>query len=389
MLTAHRSACGSAFLAVSVEACGRATSISDGGKDAGARPNATSCPAGMTRQRRDGFSDKGDAESRSWYISEPALTDAKVFRCPSGDKDIGCRYRGDRMVVHEVATKHAGAPQPGGTAYLTKLRISLILAAASALLCLPTSAVADTTVKAKLVEQNGSGVSGTATLTAIGNGGLKVVIHSQGLVPGQPHAQHIHGSAGGGHHMCPTLKMNDTDGDGVLTNEEATGEYGTIFLALTTRGGATPQDGLAVDRMPVADSKGRLDYERTFSAKMIPDGLLEHLSYLHVVQHGIDVNNNDKYDVAALGVSTFAKSLGVDGVPEEATDPASCGVVEGAGAAKPGRGGVDTGGAPPPDVDAPLAAAGAALLLGSAALLFVRRRARATTTEADDGQTRP
>jgi hypothetical protein len=250
---------------------------------------------------------------------------------------------------------------------MTKLRNLLILAAASAMLWLPISAAADTTVKAKLVEQNGSGASGTASVTALGSGGLKVVIRSQGLVPGQPHAQHIHGSAGGGHFGCPTLKKNDTDGDGVLTNEEATGEYGAIFLALTTRGGATPQDGLDVDRMPVADSQGRIDYERTFSAKMVPDGLLEHLSSLHVVQHGIDVNNNDKYDVEALGVSTFAERLGVPDVPEEATDPASCGVVQGAGMAGRPRGGVETGGAPGPDLNAPLAAAGAALLLLSAA----------------------
>ena len=106
---------------------------------------------------------------------------------------------------------------------MTKLRNALILAAASAMLCLPTSATADTTVKAKIVEQNGSGASGTVSLTALDNGGLKVVIRSQGLVPGQPHAQHIHGSAGGGHFTCPTLKENDKDGDGVLTNEEANG----------------------------------------------------------------------------------------------------------------------------------------------------------------------
>ena len=68
---------------------------------------------------------------------------------------------------------------------MIKLRDSVVLAAAAAMLCLPTSAAADTTVKAKLVEQNGSGVSGTATLTALDNGGLKVVIRSQGLVPGQ------------------------------------------------------------------------------------------------------------------------------------------------------------------------------------------------------------
>jgi hypothetical protein len=270
---------------------------------------------------------------------------------------------------------------------MIKLRNFLVLAAAAAILCVPMSAAADTTVKAKLVEQNGSGVSGTVTLTALSNGGLKVVIHSQGLVPGQPHAQHIHGSAHGGHFGCPTLKKNDTDGDGVLTNEEATGEYGTVFLALTTSGGATPQDGLAVDRMPVADSKGGLNYQRTFSAEIVPDGLLKHLSSLHVVQHGIDANNNDKYDVDALGVSTFAKSLGARDVPEEATNPASCGVVQGAGMAGRPRGGVETGGALGPDLNAPLAAAGAALLLLSAIFAVSAAAHSRRHRSADDGQT--
>ena len=272
---------------------------------------------------------------------------------------------------------------------MSKVRHALVLAAASAMLLLPTSAAADTTVRAKLTEVNGSGASGTVTLTATGNGDLKVVIRSQGLVPGQPHPQHIHGSARGGHFGCPTVEKNDTDGDGVLTNEEATGEYGSIFLALTTRGGATPLDGLDVARMPVADSKGRLNYERTFPARMVPDGLREHLSSLHVVQHGIDVNNNGKYDLDALGESSFAKNLGAPGVPEEATNPASCGVVQGAGAAEPARGGVETGGAPPRDLNAPLAAAGAALLLLSGALLLWRRPVRRTTTVAEDGQRRP
>jgi hypothetical protein len=270
---------------------------------------------------------------------------------------------------------------------MTKLRNSLLLAASAALLCLPISASADTTVKAKLVEQNDSGVSGTVTVTALNNGGLKVVIHSKGLVPDQPHAQHIHGSAHGGHFGCPTLKKNDTDGDGILTNEEAAGEYGTVFLALTTEGGTSPEDGLDVKRMPVADSQGRVDYERTFSAKTLPDGLIEHLSSLHVVQHGIDKNNNGQYDVDALGVSTFAESLGVPNIPEEATDPASCGVVQGAGMSGKPRGGVETGGAPGSDVNAPLAAAGGALLLVSAgfAVSAVTRSRR--NRVADEGQT--
>ena len=256
-------------------------------------------------------------------------------------------------------------------------RSSLVLAAAAALMCLPATASADTTVKAKLTEQNHSGAHGTVTLTAVGGGGLKVVIHSEGLVPSQPHPQHIHGSGHGGHFACPTLKANDTDGDGVLTNEEATGEYGTIFLALTTRGGATPEDGLDVKRMPVADAKGRLDYDRTFSADQLPAGLLAHLSSVHVVQHGIDVNHNGKYDLEALGESTFAKHLGVSGIPEEATDPASCGVVQGAGAGKPAHKGVETGGAPPgPDVSEAAAGVGVLFLAAAVGVSVVARPRR-------------
>ena len=169
------------------------------------------------------------------------------------------------------------------------------------------------------------------------------------------------------------------------------GEYGLIFFPLTTSGGATATPKDALDRQ--ADAGRRLEgpiyYERTFPAEMIPDGLLEHLSTLHVVQHGIDANNNGKYDMDALGESTFAKNQGKPGVPEEVTNPAACGVVEGAGAADPPRDGIETGGAPAPDLSAPLGAAGAALLLLSGALLFWRRPARATTTVADDGRMPP
>jgi hypothetical protein len=251
---------------------------------------------------------------------------------------------------------------------MIKFRTALILAVAAALLSVPAGAAADTTVKARLAELNGSGARGTVVLTATSDGGLEVVIRSQGLVPGQPHPQHIHGSAGAHHFMCPTVEENDTDGDGILTNEEATGEYGTIFMALTTRGGATPEDGLDVARMPVADKQGRLEYERTFPADAVPKGLLENLSSLHVVQHGIDVNDNDKYDIEALGESTFAKNLGVPNVPEEATDPASCGVVQGASAAEPADDGMEMGGTPVPGLSWPVVAGGFALLLVAAGI---------------------
>jgi hypothetical protein len=212
-------------------------------------------------------------------------------------------------------------------------------------------------------------------LTAHDDGSLTVVVHSRGLVPGVAHAQHIHGSLSKSHFMCPTM-ADDTNHDGLLTNEEAAGEYGVVFLALTTHGDASPKSGLAMDRMPVADSKGRLDYRRTFAASELPQGLLAHLSALHVVEHGIDVDHNGKYDVRGAGISTFAKNLGMPGVPEEATDPASCGMVLGAGAPVSPLGGVETGGGPATGADLGLVGAGAGLLGVSVVLLMAGARRR-------------
>jgi hypothetical protein len=263
-----------------------------------------------------------------------------------------------------------------------KIRIALLLGLSAFLvLAFGAPAMADTTVTAKLTQLNKSGASGTVTLTATDDGKLTVVVHSKGLVPGQPHAQHIHGSVGSahaGHFKCPTLAA-DKNGDGILTNEEAVGEYGTIYLALTTRGDATPASALAVDRMPVADSKGRLNYRRTFTAAQVPDALLTHLSQVHVVQHGIDVNHNHKYDLGALGESSFAKNLGVPGIPEEMTDPASCGVVKGAGAPAPPHGGIATDGGYTASDNVGLTSLGALLLALSAAVFCARRAGRSAS----------
>ncbi|CAN5790871.1 hypothetical protein BH20ACT6_BH20ACT6_04010 [soil metagenome] len=122
--------------------------------------------------------------------------------------------------------------------------------------------------------------------------------------------------------------------------------------------------------MPVADDSGNLDYSRTIPASAVPAGVVDNLDNLHIVQHGIDANGNDKYDLNALGESSFAKSLGVNGIPEEATDPAACGMIQPAG-------GVDTGGSPTATTDSasqlPLYAVGGAALLGAGGVLAGRR----------------
>jgi hypothetical protein len=257
-------------------------------------------------------------------------------------------------------------------------------ATAALLLCCAAPAKADTTVYARLIEQNNSGGAGTVTLTATDTGELKVSIHATGLMPG-PHAQHLHGSLQGGEFMCASDR-SDADGDGWVTNEEASGEYGSAFLALTTRGDTSAKSVLNLERMPVADPEGRLTYNRVIPAAQVPDGLIDQLSHLHVVQHGIDVNDNGRYDLAALGESTFAKGIGLAGVPEEATNPATCGMITGAGAGHKPHGGVDTGAGPTDGIESlPLAALGVGLL-GLAVGVQRRRRRRQQSRFSGSGK---
>ena len=215
----------------------------------------------------------------------------------------------------------------------------------------------------------GEDASGTATLTPTKNGGLRVEMNVSGMVPGQPHAQHIHGDTTGKEFFCPG-DDRDADDDGFLTVEEGLPDYGNIHISLTTKGDTTPDSGLAVDRMPVADEDGNLSYERTLSADQLPEGTLDQLDHLHIVQHGVDANDNDEYDLDGLGESSFAKSLGVDGIPEEATNAATCGMVT-------PTGGVETGGGDPTGAmvdQAGLAGAGAILLTAAGAAFVARRR---------------
>ncbi|HET9861785.1 MAG TPA: hypothetical protein VFQ19_18580 [Nocardioidaceae bacterium] len=222
------------------------------------------------------------------------------------------------------------------------------------------------TVNFNLDELNGSGANATASITSNADGSLTVDITGSGFTPNAPHAQHIHGSPTG-NFFCPTASA-DKNGDGQVATEEGVAQYGGVMVSLTTKGDASADSGLAVDRMPVADASGNLDYQRTIPASDIPEGVAENLANLHIVQHGLDVNGNDKYDLEALGESVFAKSLGLDGIPEEATNPATCGEVAPAGAVETGAG--STSGAE----NVPLMAFGGVALLGSAGALAMRRR---------------
>jgi hypothetical protein len=218
---------------------------------------------------------------------------------------------------------------------------------------------------------NGSGSQSTATVDINGDE-MTVSIEGTGFTPKQPHAQHFHGSFDENKDFtCPSPSA-DKDGDGQVNTEEGLPDYGNVILSLTTKGDTSAESGLAVDRFPVADADGNLSYERTIQ---LPAGAGDRLRNLHIVQHGLDVNGNDKYDLDALGESTFAKSLGVDGLPEEATNPATCGTVSGAAVGATPTGGVDTGtGSTQGPESLALLGFGGLALAGAGGALAYRRR---------------
>lgn len=166
-----------------------------------------------------------------------------------------------------------------------------------------------TTLTANITELNDSGVESTAWLSLEGNE-LSVRIDSSGLLPGAPHAQHIHI---GGANQCPDPDQVGTGFEGALRTTDAIDSYGAVQVSLTTEGDTSPASALAVDRYPVGDAT----YSRTFA---VTDEVAASLRNGEgsVVLHGVDHNGSGVYD--GDQVSDLDPSL-----PSEATDPAACG----------------------------------------------------------------
>ena len=169
--------------------------------------------------------------------------------------------------------------------------------------------------EAELNPLNRSGADGQAILKKEGRK-LQTKIYSTDMAPKLPHAQHIHGFKQAVSE-CPTLAASGRDD--LITTVEGLPSYGPIQVSLTTRGDTSPDSGLAVSRFPVANSIGFLRYERTFS---VPSGVASNLGKKAIVQHGVDLNHNVRYDYRSAGKSELDPSL-----PHEATIPANCGVI--------------------------------------------------------------
>lgn len=166
-------------------------------------------------------------------------------------------------------------------------------------------------------KDGGSDAHGIVAIEQHGNQ-VHVKILATGLAKGLPHAEHLHGVVIGGN-TCPTL-ADDKDGNGLIDTAEGVPAYGSVQVSLTTSGDTSPASALAVDRFPVADANSAVVYDRTIQ---VSDELANNIEHLHVVLHGVDVNNNGKYDFDA-GKSSLDPSL-----PLEATLPAACGGISG------------------------------------------------------------
>ena len=200
-----------------------------------------------------------------------------------------------------------------------KLGFALLLAVALSLSLVSVAFAQGTSQKvfmADLNPLNRSGAHGHAVLKKDGRK-LDTKIVTRGMAPELPHAQHIHGMAQA-ISECPTLAA-DQNGDRLINTAEGLPSYGPIQVSLTTKGDTSPKSALAVDRFPVANAKGTVEYERTL---MVSADVAKNLGKKAIVQHGVDLNDNGRYDFQAAGKSELDPSL-----PQEATAPANCGVI--------------------------------------------------------------
>jgi hypothetical protein len=177
-----------------------------------------------------------------------------------------------------------------------------------------------TSMSARLDALNNSGVRGTAKVSVKVTGDrINVQVKANGLLRMQPHAMHIHHGATA-KHECPTVRQ-DKNRDHRLNTVEGIPLYGPIAVSLTTKGDTSPKSALAVDRFSNTP-RGSLNYYR--SSIKVDKKLAAAIKRGEavVVIHGLDYNQNGKYDFKGAGASELNAAF-----PAEATDPAACGVL--------------------------------------------------------------
>ncbi|CAN5610998.1 hypothetical protein BH23PAT2_BH23PAT2_06450 [soil metagenome] len=231
------------------------------------------------------------------------------------------------------------------------------------------ASVPNQTITANLSQLNDSGATGTAKVQLLDDNKIKVTVNVTGTSPSLPHAQHLHYTVDSKKvdnpdkvDTCPAPSADKND-DGIINTAEGQPSYGEVIVSLTTKEGVGADDGLAVDRFPVADDNGNLNYERTFT---LPEGVSrEDVTESVVVHHGISELFDDKAKYDGEARSSLDEEL-----PLEATVPAACGKLVSAPV-----GGAGTGaGSTAETINVPMIAAGSVALVGAGTLLYIGTR---------------
>ena len=115
--------------------------------------------------------------------------------------------------------------------------LSASLVAFVCLCAAPASKATPMNYTALLAPENGSGVSGAASLT-LNNNLLTVTINATGLEPNQVHMQHIHMLLDSSGHPMPPLPPVDLDHDGFIETPEAVQFVGPPVLDLSLTPGS-------------------------------------------------------------------------------------------------------------------------------------------------------
>ncbi len=158
---------------------------------------------------------------------------------------------------------------------------------------------------------NDSGTSAKVTALRVGNE-VTLAMNVSGASADLPHPQHVHGALGT-NNECPPPSA-DTDDDGFVSVVEGVPFYGGIQSTLSNGPDFSAAAALT-GPFPTADADGNYSYLETFT--ITPEQARD-FGNLHVVIHGIDIDDSNAYD-------GDKKSSLTDDLPFEVTVPAACG----------------------------------------------------------------
>jgi len=173
----------------------------------------------------------------------------------------------------------------------------LLCAAVGALVLPAAAAHAASTYIASLVEQNNSGVSGTATVTLDGDQ-LSVHVVASGLEPDKMPPQHIHGFVDNSKPFRLPGPEFDVNKNGMIDDAEGELAVGPAILPLVP---APPDPDTHPYDFPTVGSDGKLDFREVYDLKPDEKDLLEPLNLRGVELHGLTVDGDYVVELPVAG----------------------------------------------------------------------------------------